>query len=124
MHELPGAAAERAYTAGAASRIYEEAWTAARGDARTALALLQGCYVEMAMRLAQEEQPSGRQLETVSAFCRAAGTRLLESATTSVGTAPQLEGATFAMVLRNRFETAGATRRPDDDDLDGDPSPD
>jgi hypothetical protein len=113
----------------AAAKLLQEARLLTGGDARATLALLQGCYVEEAIRVAIEEQPSGRQLAAVHAFCSVAGHRLIDAASSygrggaseerrlsvlGVLHDAQSEGARYAASLFRRFETTGLTRAPDD----------
>lgn len=119
-------------TPGATQRILQEARALAKGDARVVLALLQGCFFEEAIRIAIDEQPTGRQLAAVGAFAAVSGHRLLDAATACTNAQgaseePRLaflgalhnatqEGARFAQSLLSRFETTVLTSNPTDDD--------
>jgi hypothetical protein len=112
----------------ALQRILQEARRLARGDGRAVLALLQGCYLEEAIRVSIEEQGPERQLAAVQAFCATAGHRLLDAAAAygrGQGSPEerrvlhlgrlhnaQDEGQRFADSLRNRLETEAITRTP------------
>ncbi len=110
-------------------RISHVVLEAARGDERTALALLQGCYIEMASRLVVSEQSSADWLDGISTFCQIAADRLGDEASYFVGAtrgdeAQRLgklqgtheEATRFATQLRARFETFEQTRSPDPTD--------
>jgi len=110
-------------------RISHVVLEAAHGDERTALALLQGCYLEMASRLVVNEQSSQHWLDGIAMFCQIASDRLGDEASYFVGTtrgdeAQRLgklqgtheEATRFAMQLRARFETFEQTRSPDPTD--------
>jgi len=62
----------------AAERILADVMSAARGDAHTGLALLQGLYIELALRTVQE-RPSIVWPETMAAFCQVAMNKLKDS---------------------------------------------
>jgi hypothetical protein len=62
----------------AAERILADVLTAAKGDAHTGLALLQGLYIELALRTVQE-RPSIVWPETMAAFCQVAMNKLKDS---------------------------------------------
>jgi 4-alpha-glucanotransferase len=123
----------------ATQRILQEARTIAQGDARAVLALLQGCFLEEAIRVSIEEQPTERLLAAVHAFCSVAGHRLLDAATFygraqrsseerlrmflgRLHNAPD-EAQRFAASVRNRLETVGLTRTPSDDLAESDDAP-
>jgi hypothetical protein len=102
------------------------ALSAARGDERTALAMLQGAYLEMASRLVVAEQPSDAWLDGIATFCQVAADRLGDAASYYVGATQgdelqrlgklhgaQDEAARFAGQLRARFETFEHTRSPE-----------
>lgn len=106
-------------------RISQIALEAARGDERTALAMLQGCYLELASRLVVTEQPSGLWLDGIATFCQVAADRLGDEASYFMGATRadetqrlgKLQGAheqasRFADQLRARFETFEQTRTP------------
>lgn len=110
-------------------RISHVVLEAAHGDERAALALLQGCYLEMASRLVVSEQMSEHWLDSISTFCQIASDRLADEASYFVGATGgdeaqrlgKLQGAheestRFAMQLRARFETFDQTRSPDPTD--------
>ena len=94
------------------------------------LALLQASYVEEAIRIALEEQPSGNHLRALCGFCNVAGEKLIDSAkcygnadhasdtkrTEAIGRIHNatVEATTFGTLLRRRFETVGLTRAPED----------
>ena len=117
----------------AATRLLQEAHRLMRGDARATLALLQGAYIEEAIRIAIEEQPTAQQLAAVHAFCSVAGHRLLDAAAAyarSLGRDEdrrlaalgnvhdaQSEGERYAASLRRRFETIALTQTPADDEV-------
>ena len=115
MNEHPGDEAEQLYGTGEGARLYEAVWTAARGDGRTALAILAGLYVETSARLVQQEIVSSQQERTFKAFCQVGGHRLIDIASSSMGTSPQNMGATVAKHIRNRFERVLLTRTKSDD---------
>lgn len=111
---------------GAWHRVSQTALEVARGDERAALALLQGCYLEIASRLVVAEQASANWLEAIATFCQVASDRLGDEASyfvgaTRAGEAERLgklqgthEQATrFADHLRARFETFEHTRSPE-----------
>lgn len=62
----------------AAERILADVMAASRGDAHTGLALLQGLYIELALRTVQE-RPSIVWPETMAAFCQVAMNKLKDS---------------------------------------------
>ncbi|MBL0217815.1 MAG: hypothetical protein IPQ07_28540 [Myxococcales bacterium] len=110
-------------------RISQVVLEAARGDERTALALLQGCYLELASRVVVAEQASTHWLDGIATFCQVAADRLGDEASYFVGATRgqgvldeaqrlgKLQGAheeatRFAMQLRARFETFEQTRSP------------
>jgi hypothetical protein len=62
----------------AAERIMADVMTAAKGDAHTGLALLQGLYIELSLRTVQE-RPSIVWPETMAAFCQIAMNKLKDS---------------------------------------------
>jgi len=62
----------------AAERILADVMTAAKGDAHTGLALLQGLYIELSLRTVQE-RPSVVWPETMAAFCQVAMNKLKDS---------------------------------------------
>jgi len=62
----------------AAERILADVMTAAKGDAHTGLALLQGLYIELSLRTVQE-RPSMVWPETMAAFCQVAMNKLKDS---------------------------------------------
>lgn len=62
----------------AAERILADVMTAAKGDAHAGLALLQGLYIELALRTVQE-RPSHVWPETMAAFCGLAMNKLKDS---------------------------------------------
>jgi hypothetical protein len=110
---------------GAWHRISHVVLEASRGDERTALALLQGCYLELASRLVVSEQPSGTWLDGIATFCQVAADRLGDEASYFMGATRgheaerlgRLQGAheeatRFASQLRARFETFEHTRTP------------
>lgn len=110
-------------------QIYAVALSAARGDERTALSMLQGCYLEMASRLVISEQASDHWLDTIAMFCQVASDRLGDAASYYMGATQsdeearlgklhgaQHEAARFASQLRHRFETFPETRTPDPTD--------
>ncbi len=107
-------------------RISQVVLETARGDERTALALLQGCYLELASRLVVAEQASTHWLDGIATFCQVAADRLGDEASYFVGATRgdeaqrlgKLQGAheeatRFATQLRARFETFEQTRSPD-----------
>ena len=115
----------------ALQRILQEARRLARGDARAVLAMLQGCYLEEAIRVSIEERGPEQQLAAVGAFCAAAGHRLIDAAA-SYGRGQgspeerrrlhlgrlhnaQDEGQRFAASLQHRLETDALTRTPPDE---------
>jgi 4-alpha-glucanotransferase len=123
----------------ATQRILQEARAIAKGDARAVLALLQGCFLEEAIRISIEEQPTERQLAAMHAFCSVAGRRLLDAATFygrargsseeryrlflgRLHNAPD-EAQRFAASVRNRFETGGLTGTPQSDLAESDDAP-
>ena len=65
---------------GASQQICEQAEACARGDQRTALAMLLGAYVEMASRVVASEHPSDRWLLAMAAYCQAATDKLRDAA--------------------------------------------
>jgi len=93
------------------------------GDQRAALAMLLGAYFEMASRIVASEQPSGRWLAAMTAFCEAGAARLSSAAKFYArgSRAPDAEqpyylgrlanaaheGASFAEVLKRQFEALG-----------------
>ncbi|MBA3464707.1 MAG: hypothetical protein H0T46_32540 [Deltaproteobacteria bacterium] len=106
-------------------RVSQVALEAAHGDERTALALLQGCYVEMASRLVVTEHASASWLDAISMFCQVASDRLSDEASYFVGATRSTESdrlgklagsheeaTRVAMQLRARFETFEHTRSP------------
>ncbi len=110
-------------------RISHVVLDAAHGDERTALAMLQGCYLEMASRLVVTEQASQQWLDGIAMFCQIAADRLGDEASYFVGAtrgdeAQRLgklqgtheEATRFAAQLRARFETFETTRSPDPTD--------
>ena len=106
---------------GLTQRLWEEALTAGGNDERTALALLQGAFLENAIRLALVERPSAQQADAVHALCRTAADRLGDAAAFYARDAArfadaQEQGARFATSVRNRLEL---TRPPSVED-DGD----
>jgi len=113
----------------ALQRLTATVLTAAHGDERTALAMLQGSYVELASRLVVTEQASDLWLETLAMFCQVASDRLGDAASFYMGgtggdEAHRLgklqgaheEAARFASQLRHRFETFEQTRSPEPTD--------
>ncbi len=110
-------------------RISHVVLEAAHGDERTALAMLQGCYLEMASRLVITEQASQHWLDGIAMFCQIAADRLGDEASYFVGAtrgdeAQRLgklqgtheEATRFATQLRARFETFEHTRSPEASD--------
>ncbi len=110
-------------------RISQVVLDAAQGDERTALAMLQGCYLELASRVVVAEQASDRWLDGIATFCQVAADRLGDEASYFVGTtrgdeAQRLgklqgtheEATRFATQLRHRFETFEQTRTPEPTD--------
>jgi hypothetical protein len=106
-------------------RVSQVALEAARGDERTALALLQGCYVELASRLVVTEHASASWLDAISMFCQVASDRLSDEASYFVGATRSTESDRLAKLagaheeatriatqLRARFETFEHTRTP------------
>ena len=116
MNVAPDREAETQYLTGTMRELFEAAVTRANGDTRTALALLQGCFVEMAIRLVQDEVVSARHGAALSAFLQMGGDRLKELGAAygrgRLAASPQNEGAHLAQTLRGRFETSSATRTP------------
>jgi hypothetical protein len=104
----------------AAQRILADVMTAAKGDAHTGLALLQGMYIELALRTVQE-RPSIVWPETMAAFCQLAMNKLKDSSrfysgarTTDSGMCDGFgdaagEGRRFAEFLYNRMRASSLT---------------
>lgn len=114
---------------GAWHRVSQTALEATRGDERAALALLQGCYLEIASRLVVAEHASATWLEAIATFCQVASDRLGDEASYFVGATRageterlgKLQGTheqatRFADQLRARFETFEHTRTPEPTD--------
>ncbi|HLL22093.1 MAG TPA: hypothetical protein VK427_08175 [Kofleriaceae bacterium] len=116
MSTIPGRDAESLYTRGAARALYEQMCLAANDDPRTALALVQGCFVEMTINLVHAEVPSAHHHTALATFLGMASERLRELASVyarkATPTSPQDEGAALAKSLRARFETTAVTRTP------------
>ncbi len=114
----------------AAERILADVMTAARGDAHTGLALLQGMYIELALRTVQE-RPSIVWPETMAAFCQVAMNKLKDSSISYSGARSVTEasrdgfadaageGRRFAEFLYNRMQASSLTTprvfAPDDE---------
>ncbi len=112
----------------AAERILADVLTAAKGDAHTGLALLQGMYIELALRTVQE-RPSIVWPETMAAFCQVAMNKLKDSSVSYSGARSssardnfadaQGEGRRFAEFLYNRMQASTLTTprvfAPDDE---------
>ncbi len=99
----------------AAERILADVMTAAKGDAHTGLSLLQGLYIELALRTVHE-RPSIVWPETMAAFCQVAMNKLKDSSLFYSGARSpseashralfgdaQGEGRRFAEFLYNRM---------------------
>lgn len=107
---------------GLTQRLWEEALTAGGNDERTALALLQGAFLEHAIRLAITEQASGHQAEAVHALLKHASDRLGDAATFYAQDPERFadageQAARFATSVRNRLELTRPSERDDVDDL-------
>jgi len=116
----------------AVEHVAQEARVAARGDSRVMLSLLQGAYLEEAIRIAIAEQPSEKQLSSIHAFCTVAAKNLLDAAQSYAAAElatddrralaagrvhdAQEEARRFALFLRRRFETNPMTAAPDEVD--------
>ncbi len=110
---------------GASQQICDQAETVARGDQRTALAMLLGAYVEMASRVVVSEHPSDRWLLAMAAYCHAATDKLRDAAefytrgdrtsdddrASYLGhlAGAQQAGLSFAEHLAERFDMLGIT---------------
>lgn len=108
---------------GASQAICDLAESSARGDQRTALAMLLGAYVEMASRVVVSEQSSDRWLLAMAAYCQAASEKLRDAGqfyTRGHRTSDDEQGAylgqlagaqqageSFAEHLQLRFEALG-----------------
>jgi hypothetical protein len=114
----------------AAERIIEDAMCAAKGDERGALALLQGKYIELAIRTVQEF-PSDDWLRAMAAFCQTAMNKLQASRDFYSGALrksrnedlylgtlgdPQGEGRRFAEWLYHRFQSVKLTQTRESED--------
>lgn len=122
-----------------AQRILATVTSAARGDAHAALALLQGAFVELAIRTVQE-LPSDEWVEALAVYCETAmaklkdardfytgarSSRFDENAQRGALSSPQTEGRRFAEQLCYRLQAsdvARAHRRNEDDALDWAPA--
>ena len=111
----------------------------ARGDLRTAMAMLLGTYVQLVGRHITAEHTSDDWLRAAVAFCQAGAAKLGDSATfyargdscaeerraLYMGKLHNVrdEGAAFATYLRERFDTLGICDPEPDDRSSEDPAP-
>ncbi|CAN5332717.1 hypothetical protein BH11MYX1_BH11MYX1_30310 [soil metagenome] len=115
----------------AAERILADVLTAAKGDAHTGLALLQGMYIELALRTVQE-RPSIVWPATMAAFCQVAMNKLKDSSISYSGARSLSEasrdgfadaageGRRFAEFLYHRMQASTLTTpRAFDPDVEG-----
>ncbi|MBA3542326.1 MAG: hypothetical protein H0T79_22110 [Deltaproteobacteria bacterium] len=122
---------------GAVNQVSQDAVNAATGDHRTAMALLQAAYAQLASRVAIAEHGPGDRGPIVMGFAQVATDMLghwaHEFARLDESTDPthqarigdvQGEATRFARQLRNRYEAVDETQTPEDEDANLDRDPD
>ena len=116
MNIAPDREAETLYLAGTLREMFVAVSSRAGGDTRTALAMLQGCFLEMMIRLVQDEVVVEKHGAALAAFLEMSGDRMKEMALAygrgRPAASPQHEAAHLARTLRTRFETRSITRTP------------